>query len=55
MVKLKYDGKEIEVSATPIILMVEKTFSQHVFTFIVNGEEYKGYVSKGGKLVVNKP
>ena len=55
MIKIKYGDKEIEASVTPIILTVEKTHSQEVFVFMVNGKQYKGYVSKAGRLVVNSP
>lgn len=57
MIKVKYGETEhiVEASMTPIILTVEKTYSQNVFVFNVNGKEYKGYISKGGKLVVNAP
>jgi len=54
MVKVKFDDKEYEVTSTPIYVMVDKTYSKQVFIFTVNGEEYKGYISKGGKLVINK-
>lgn len=55
MVKVKIGDSEYEVTSTPIYLTVEKTYSKEVFIFYVNGKEYKGYISKAGKLVVNSP
>lgn len=55
MITVKIGETSYEVNSTPIYLMVEKTHSKEVFIFIVNGKEYKGYISKAGKLVVNTP
>jgi len=54
MVKVKIGDTEIEASVTPIIVTAEKTYSRQIIVFYVNGVEYFGYVSQGGKLVVNK-
>jgi hypothetical protein len=55
MVKVKINDIEYDSSVTPVIVTVDKTFSRDIGKFFVNGEEYNIYVSKQGKLVVNKP
>jgi len=55
MVKVKINDIEYDSSVSGIIVTVEKTFSRDIGKFFVNGEEYNIYVSKQGKLVVNKP
>ena len=55
MVKVKINDIEYDSSVTPVIVTVDKTFSRDIGKFFVNGEAYNIYVSKQGKLVVNKP
>ena len=55
MIKVKVGETEYEVTSTPIYITAENTFSKQVFIFYINGEIYNGYISKAGKLVVNKP
>ena len=54
MITVEIGGQKIEVTATPIIITVEKTYSKQLFIFYVNGQKYEGLVSDHGRLVVNK-
>ena len=55
MVKVKVNGSEYDATVGGMLVMVEKTFSRDIGKIFCNGEEYNLYVSKQGKLVVNKP
>lgn len=53
--KVKIGETEHEATVTPIYITADKTYSKQVAIFYINGEEYVAFISKGGKLVVNKP
>ena len=54
--KIKVNDQEIEADVTnlPIKVEADGMFSQSAIIFVCNGQEYKLYVSKGGKLVTTK-